>query len=88
MKVTSSSGAALINQAIVSLLPRSVIQTVGSCDESSMSLDNFSFKLTNLKSGKYKIKFGSIEMENMDGIKSITVTGDPDLNFTHFVNYS
>lgn len=87
MKVTSSSGAALINQAIVSLLPRSVVQSVGSCEESSMSLDNFSFKMTNLN-GKYKIKFGSIEMENIDGIKSVTITGDPDLNFTHFVNNS
>ena len=63
----------------------SVAQTVSSVDQSRIEAKQFSIKLTQIR-GKYKIVFGSVEYENYNNLKSIQISGDPDLEFSHFIS--
>ena len=50
-----------------------------------MKVTRFGLKLTEL-GGKYKIMFGSVEYEKFSDLKSIQISGDPDLEFSHFIS--
>ena len=89
IKIKSSQNQ-LIGRAMVTCLPDSVATSLsgstGNCvDSSTFHASEFNLKLLNL-TGDYRIRLGPNEYERTADLRSIQITGDGDINFTHFTS--